>query len=132
MDTSGDGKIGKEELVVAFGAFSEDARKEVEEIFAEVDLDKNGQIEFSEWVVASIDKTSLLTDEKLLIAFSIFDKDEDGSISPNEIKETLVGSNSTIEKEVWNSIIAEVDVDGSGEMDFAEFSLMMRNIIAGN
>lgn len=42
---------------MAFGAFSEDARAEVENIFAEVDLDKNGEIEFSEWVVASIDKT---------------------------------------------------------------------------
>jgi len=91
LDTSGDGKIGKEELIVAFGAFSADARKEVEEIFAEVDLDKNGEIEFSEWVVASIDKTSLLTDEKLRIAFSIFDKDGGGSISPNEVKATLVG-----------------------------------------
>lgn len=58
---------------MAFGAFSADAVKEVEEIFAEVDLDKNGEIEFSEWVIASIDKTSLLTDEKLKIAFSIFD-----------------------------------------------------------
>lgn len=132
LDTSGDGKIGKEELIVAFGAFSEDAKREVEEIFAEVDLDKNGEIEFSEWVVASIDKTSLLTDEKLRVAFSLFDKDGGGSISPLEVKATLVGSDSTIEQEVWNKIIAEVDVDGSGEIDFAEFSLMMRNILAGN
>lgn len=97
-----------------------------------MDLDKNGEIEFSEWVVASIDKTSLLTDEKLRIAFSLFDKDGGGSISPEEVKSTLVGSDSTIEQEVWNKIIAEVDVDGSGEIDFAEFSLMMRNILAGN
>ena len=132
LDTSGDGKIGKEELVAAFKAFSADAKKEVEDIFAEVDLDKNGEIEFSEWVVASIDKTSLLTDEKLRIAFSIFDKDGGGSISPQEVKSTLVGSDSTIETEVWNKIIAEVDVDGSGEIDFAEFSLMMRTILAGS
>ena len=91
LDTTGDGKIGKEELVVAFGAFSKDAIAEVEGIFDEVDLDGNGEIEFSEWVVASIDKTQLLTDAKLRIAFSLFDKDGGGSISPDEIKTTLVG-----------------------------------------
>ena len=61
LDSSGDGKIEKDELIKAFGAFSEDAIAEVEAIFAEVDLDRNGEIEFSEWVVASIDKGSLLT-----------------------------------------------------------------------
>lgn len=97
LDTSGDGQIGMEELIVAFKAFSVDAKKEVEEIFKEVDLDKNGTIEFSEWVVASIDKRQLLTDEKLKIAFSIFDKDGGGSISPEEVKATLVGKNSKID-----------------------------------
>ena len=86
LDTTGDGKIGKEELIVAFGAFSKDAIAEVESIFAEVDLDKNGEIEFSEWVVASIDKTHLLTEEKLRLAFALFDKDGGGTISPAEIK----------------------------------------------
>ena len=38
-------------------------------IFDEVDLDGNGEIEFSEWIVASIDKRSLVTDEKLVLAF---------------------------------------------------------------
>ena len=44
-------------------------------IFDEVDLDGNGEIEFSEWIVASIDKRSLVTDEKLWLAFQLFDKD---------------------------------------------------------
>ena len=83
-------------------------------------------------MVASIDKSTLLTDEKLRIAFSIFDKDGGGSISPEEVKTTLVGNNTSIEQEVWNKVIAEVDVDGSGEISFVEFSLMMRNILAGN
>lgn len=42
-----------------------EARDEVEAIFNEVDLDGNGTIEFSEWIVASIDKNLLITDEKL-------------------------------------------------------------------
>ena len=66
------------------------------------------------------------------LAFSIFDKDGGGSISPEEVKMTLVGNNASISDDVWNSMLAEVDVDGSGEIDFAEFSLMMRNIVAGN
>ena len=49
-----------------------------------------------------------------------------------EVKATLVGNDASISDDVWNNMLAEVDVDGSGEIDFVEFSLMMRNIVAGD
>ncbi len=41
------------------------AEEEVDRILKIADLDGNGEIEYSEWIVASMDKTKLLTDEKL-------------------------------------------------------------------
>ena len=64
----------------------------VDAIFEEVDLDGNGEIEFTEWIVASIKKKSLLAPERLKLAFQLFDKDKTGSINMQEVKETLTGS----------------------------------------
>ena len=69
INTSQTGKITREELEKGFGVDNEASRQEVQAIFDEVDLDGNGEIEFSEWIVASIDKRSLVTDEKLVLAF---------------------------------------------------------------
>ena len=56
-------------------------------------MDGNGEIEFSEWIVASIDKNSLITQEKLEMAFALFDKDGGGTLDAAEIKATLIGDN---------------------------------------
>jgi len=40
-------------------------------------------------VVATINKDKLLTKEKLQAAFALFDKDDGGTISANEVKELL-------------------------------------------
>ena len=50
----------------------------MDDIFNEVDLDGSGSIEYSEWIVASIDRNVFLTHDKLEAAFNDFDKDKDG------------------------------------------------------
>ena len=92
-------------------------------------MDGNGEIEFSEWIVASIDKNSLITQEKLEMAFALFDKDGGGTLDAAEIKATLIGDNQEIDDEVWSAIIDEVDMDGNGEIDFYEFCHMMRKLV---
>jgi len=41
------------------------AIKETERVFRNIDMDGSGLIDYSEWVVATIDKKKLLTNEKL-------------------------------------------------------------------
>ena len=53
------------------------------------DTDGNGEIDYSEWMIASVNKKSLLTKETLNTAFNLFDKDRNGMISPSEIREVL-------------------------------------------
>jgi Ca2+-binding EF-hand superfamily protein len=45
-------------------------------------------------------------------------------VSADEIKEVLC-SGEEIEDEVWEKIVADIDGDGNGEIDFEEFSTMM-------
>lgn len=62
------------------------AKDEVDRIFSLVDADNSGEIDFSEFVTATVDKSNLLNEEKLKMAFSLYDSDNSGSISTDEIK----------------------------------------------
>ena len=84
--------------------------------------------------MASIDKNTLITDEKLKLAFNLFDVDGGGTISSHEVKETLTGfadegTMTEAENKIWDELINEVDLDGNGEIDFYEFCHMMRKIV---
>jgi calcium-dependent protein kinase len=60
--------------------------KELNAIFSAVNTSKTGAINYSEFLVACADKDSLLNNERLTAAFKMFDKDGDGMITKNEIK----------------------------------------------
>jgi calcium-dependent protein kinase len=82
--------LSKYELIKGYTKiFGNNTAEEAEKIFNKVDADKSGQIDYSEWVVATIDKKKLLTRDKLKAAFSLFDKDDSGTISTKELKELL-------------------------------------------
>ncbi len=44
-------------------------------MFDSVDIDKSGYIDYSEFVIASMNEKTLLTNEKLQAAFKMFDID---------------------------------------------------------
>ena len=72
--------------------------------------------------------TSILTTEQIAEfkeAFSLFDKDGKGEISEKELITVLraLGNNPT--EEELDTMIKEVDEDGSGTIDFGEFLEMM-------
>merc|ERR1719510_2369085 len=58
-------------------------------------------------------------------AFTVYDKNNDGTITTKELSTVMrsLGQNPT-DAEVQD-LINEVDVDGSGALDFSEFCLMM-------
>jgi calcium-dependent protein kinase len=92
------------------------------------DADGSGEIDYSEWVVATMDKRKLLSNEKLETAFNLFDKDGSGTISADEIKEVL-GVGKNIDEKIWNDIVMEVDGNGDGEISFTEFKIMMQKLL---
>lgn len=66
--------------------YGEFAKEEVDRIFALVDVDHSGEIDFSEFVTATVNRGNLLQEEKLKAAFDLYDKDGSGAISVDEIK----------------------------------------------
>jgi calcium-dependent protein kinase len=88
MDINGDGKLSKSEIKSGYKEFfgRNLSDEEVDEMFAKVDTDGSGEIDYSEFVVATMNEQNLLSNNKLQIAFKMFDKDGGGSISTDEIK----------------------------------------------
>ena len=81
-----DGVLSRDELLNGYKEVYGDLAEEyVDGILKAADADGNGELEYSEWVVATINKETLLTDEKLRTAFDMFDRDGGGSISAVEI-----------------------------------------------
>ena len=65
MDLNGDGKISKDELFKGYKKIyktydDQELRVLVQQIFEKADVDGSGELDFSEWQVATINKRSIL------------------------------------------------------------------------
>ena len=65
------------------------------------------------------------TIEEFRDAFSLFDKNGDGSISTAELGEVMRSLGHKPTEEGLKIMIDEVDADGNGNIDFAEFLTLM-------
>jgi Ca2+-binding EF-hand superfamily protein len=69
-----------------------------------------------------------LTEEQILEfkeAFKLFDKDNGGSIDVDELKDALESLGQVVTEESIQALVDEVDEDGSGEIEFDEFLVLM-------
>ncbi len=70
LDKNSDGKLSRDELIEGYRKiYGELAESEVDKILARVDSNHSGEIDYSEWIVATINKEKLLSREKLRAAF---------------------------------------------------------------
>jgi calcium-dependent protein kinase len=125
IDKNGDGRISKEELLEKYRNTMPTAmaEQEVTEIMERVDTNHSGFIDYSEFLHASLDKAKHLSNKNMETTFKMFDKDNSGKISANELRAML--SSTSVDDQTWNEIIQEVDSNGDGEIDLREFESMV-------
>lgn len=125
LDLNQDGKLQLEEMIAGYKKyFGEFSLVRVNKVFGLVDTDNSGEIDFSEFVTATVNRMELLNEQKLKDAFNLYDKDGGGTISIDELKMVL-GNGQDISDEIWEEIVHEIDENGDGEVDFGEFKAMM-------
>ena len=64
--------------------------------------------------------------------FSLFDRDQDGSITSKELETVMRSLGQNPKEEELNEMINEIDEDGNGTVDFDEFLIMMSKKIKEN
>eukprot|EP00511_Aplanochytrium_stocchinoi_P007376 CAMPEP_0204831178 /NCGR_PEP_ID=MMETSP1346-20131115/10058_1 /ASSEMBLY_ACC=CAM_ASM_000771 /TAXON_ID=215587 /ORGANISM="Aplanochytrium stocchinoi, Strain GSBS06" /LENGTH=411 /DNA_ID=CAMNT_0051961999 /DNA_START=576 /DNA_END=1811 /DNA_ORIENTATION=+ len=128
-DKNGDGLLSNEEIRCGFeNHYIEglDSPESIEAIFNEVDIDGSGNIDYTEFIMAAMNRNELLSKDRLAAAFQMFDQDGDGSITWKEIKQVLTSAtdNAVTIKHV-QEMINQADIDGDGCLSVNEFVEMM-------
>lgn len=59
--------------------------QEIQEIIKKIDIDGDGEINYSEFLMASLNQNAFLSSERLEAAFRMFDIDGNGEISIQEL-----------------------------------------------
>ena len=95
-------------------------------MFNSIDENETGNIEYEELIRALTDKEKLLSDKNLKEAFAFFDKDNNGTISWNEIAE-IVYPEGKIPKNTIKEFLNEIgQKDENMEIDFYQFKKILR------
>ena len=119
LDVNRDGKLSREELMKGYGKVKSFTPSDIDIMIKKYDTNGSGYIDYSEFVTASIDKDKLLSKQRVESFFALCDRDGNGKISANELKDMLSGStlnNDSSNTNVWNDIIKEVDKNNDGEV----------------
>ena len=137
FNVSNDGKMTREELKKGLMKYLfknkksyEMAENEANTIFEKLDGNNNGYIECEEFVRAGIDKKLLKSKKVLRFTFDYLDKNKNGEISVEELKEVFGVVNNEDEKQLID-LMKSIDTDLNGQISFDEFYNMMLKIIDG-
>jgi len=130
IDKNGDGTLTLDEIQNGAKQHNVNLPDDFAAIFASMDSDGSGCIDYTEFIAATIEKRTYMQEDVCWGAFRVFDLDGNGKISKEELKKVLgsleEGDASKIVGQNIEQLIAEVDTDGDGEIDFDEFMVMMR------
>ena len=133
LDTDGDGKINKNDLLKGLKSQieSKTLEKDVDRIYRNIDMDNNGYIEYEEFVRAAVSKEKFIEDHILRFAFRYFDKDNSGDISRTELESIFKQgiADQTRIQEALDQIINEVDENKDGIIQYSEFVHIMKKML---
>lgn len=132
LDVNGDGVLSVSEIRAGLEhAGVQDMPRDLQQIVDSVDTEGNGTINYTAFLAATMERRSTLLDDVLQAAFNVFDKDGDGKISAEELREVLdphtTGKlcSQAEHAERIAEIIRQADKNGDGQIDFQEFAYMM-------
>eukprot|EP00929_Paragymnodinium_shiwhaense_P117628 TRINITY_DN8849_c0_g1_i1.p1 TRINITY_DN8849_c0_g1~~TRINITY_DN8849_c0_g1_i1.p1 ORF type:complete len:541 (+),score=124.39 TRINITY_DN8849_c0_g1_i1:60-1625(+) len=137
IDANGDGMLSLRELEEGLKKAGLGNSEDTRQLFMSIDQDQSGSIGYTEFLAAMVDQKNFLNDEACWHAFKVFDADDNGCISVEELQQMLQ-DNPDVSSQVNSStkgnvsdealrLFKQADTNGDGQIDFQEFMTMMRS-----
>merc|ERR1712165_390812 len=118
-DSNGDGTLSIDELQAVLSNSKVFSEEELKAIIEMADIDGDGKISYDELLKITVQKKLAADEARVYEAFQRFDENGDGKISVAEMSKVLGKDESEVK-----ALIAEVDTDKNGEVDYDEFIAM--------
>ena len=116
IDVDHDGSITILELKRALRKnYSE---KDIDELFKNVDVDESGLIDYTEFLAATLEAHGNIEEERIREAFQVFDTDNSGYITKDELHQIL---GKKADPRYVEALIEEADTNKDGKISFDEF-----------
>ncbi|XP_066140687.1 troponin C-like [Euwallacea fornicatus] len=130
FDTAKRGTIEKEKVRTILSTLGHSYdEKELEQMLSDEDPEGTGRMDFEAFCrvashfLESEDEEAL--QKELKEAFRLYDKEGNGYIPTSSLREILAALDDQLTSDQLNEMIAEIDTDSSGTVDFEEFMEMM-------
>ena len=125
IDLNLDGKLSKEELLMAYKEAGIEVQKEnIDHLINSIDFDKNGYIGYEEFIRVTLPKEQLFTEVNLRNAFDMFDLDKNGTISMSEVLEVL-GMDEKTDEKIIKQLKKEMPKNGDEDITLDQFKKLI-------
>ena len=123
FDKDGNGSITTKELGTVMRSLGQNLSEgEIKEVIDEVDEDKNGTIDFQEFLSLMARKMKIIDKEDQLIdAFKVLDLDGTGKISKYKLRYIILSTDSGFTGDQIEELINNTKVDEDGNIDLHDF-----------
>ena len=123
FDKDGNGSITTKELGTVMRSLGQNlSEAEIKEMIDIVDEDKNGTIDFQEFLHLMERKMKIINkEEELLEAFNVLDRDGSGKISKYELRYIIMNTEKGITGEEIEEFIKTIGTDDEGNIDLHDF-----------
>ncbi|RCV36700.1 hypothetical protein SEVIR_8G003000v4 [Setaria viridis] len=129
FDKDGDGTITSKELGTVMRSLGQSpSEEELQDMVKEVDADGSGAIDFQEFLTLlarQMREANGADEDELREAFRVFDQDQNGFISRDELGHVLQNLGERLSDDELAEMLREADVDGDGQINYTEFAKVM-------
>jgi len=134
LDKTGSGIIPCAELATTLEDVMGYSHEEATVIALSLDTDMSGNVDYSEFLTGALNVHKKRIDSLMINAFSIFDVNNDGELSYEELRQALQGNESSLTpmKDIMpdgmnlRDLLEQMDVDKNGVVGYEEFRQFIR------
>ena len=120
LDIDNSGTLEISEIRQAFADMNM-TEAQMDEIFSEIDLNHDGEINYTEFLAVTVDRRQAITKGNLEFAFHHFDVNNSGYITSDNLEECFRREGKHLTEEEVNEMLAQIKTKEEGKVSFEEF-----------